>query len=384
METKKNIEDAKLPRKYAGQYNLQMASLYHERQRNDTALHYARQALADFFADGNQRDVQLTRIMLFMAYADKQQADSANYYMKRAKEHINDVEEYERAPFYATLGGWIAHNDTALAKSYLVRSIDIMPNYRAYRNLATLYAKTGQQQQAIDTWKLAATTKDKMLRMNAMQQLYALQHGADDYEAACQTAMQMVNLQDSLAKEKNIDSAKQEYDTSASRFKQKFFLYLSLLAMAIFSVIITILFVVMVRKYKRTSRKLSDAEKEVNRLCILLTATRQGIKDGKEAEEPSAPQKDIIALNGKLLMDEICQGGTTVRWTRSDFDDAANYCHTLDADFIDCLRARNPQLSSRYIVFAYLKHIGKSDAQLRHALVISQSTIRSYRSRIKQ
>lgn len=370
-----------------GQFNLQMASLYHEQQRNDTALHYARQALADFYADGNQRDVQLTRIMLFMAYAEKQQTDSANYYMKRAIMRMNDIDEHERAPFYAALGGWTSRTDTTLAKHYLMQSLAITPNYKAYHNLATLYAYTGQQQLAMDMWKRAATTKDKTLRMDALQQLYNLQHNTTNYEAACQTAMQMVTLKDSLSyNNSNIDSIKQEYDASISDFTHNATLYLILFAVVAFAIIITILLFIVGRNNRQTRKKLWATIEEANRMRTILATTRQTVKTPKEKkanDKPTTPQQDIATFNGKLLIDNICEGRTTVTWTRNDFDDAAKYCYTLNIDTINSLRVHKPALSSRYIVFAYLAHIGMSDEQLRHVMVISQSTIRSYRSRIK-
>ena len=39
-------------------------------------------------------------------------------------------------------------------------------------------------------------------------------------------------------------------------------------------------------------------------------------------------------------------------------------------------------LSSKYIFFSLLEHLGKTDEELQHIMAISQNTIRSYRSRI--
>ncbi len=41
-------------------------------------------------------------------------------------------------------------------------------------------------------------------------------------------------------------------------------------------------------------------------------------------------------------------------------------------------------LSSKYIFFTLMEHLGKTDEELQHIMVIGQNTIRANRSRINQ
>ena len=77
-----NFKKYHISKKLSGQLNLAMASFYQDLSNYDTALKYGRLALTDFYTEGSPREVQLSMMQLFMAYADKQMPDSADYYFK--------------------------------------------------------------------------------------------------------------------------------------------------------------------------------------------------------------------------------------------------------------------------------------------------------------
>jgi len=385
-----NFKKYHISKKLSGQLNLAMASFYQDQSNYDTALKYGRLALTDFYTEGSPREVQLSMMQLFMAYADKQMPDSADYYFKRSIEGLSHIPVYERATFYAAVGGWLTNTDTIAARHYLEKSLAIHPNILALQNIATLYHKQGKTDKAIEYWKEALYSTDNTIRLKVLKQLYTLQFELKDYESACQTAIHIVDLQDTInhiTNNTNINTVEQEYDNTLHSFTSRFIFYIILYVTFIIALMSLGAFLMVNRRNNRMHKKYDDAISQIDRLRKLITALRQGEKTNKDetkTDRDVTPQQQLSLYNGQLLMEDIKKGGTTIRWTRSDFDDAVNYCHTLDSDFIDCLKARNPQFTSRNILFAYLDHSGFSDSQLRRAMAISQTTIRSYRSRIKQ
>ena len=86
--------------------------------------------------------------------------------------------------------------------------------------------------------------------------------------------------------------------------------------------------------------------------------------------------------NGKERYEEIAAGGTTLKWNRDDFADCVEYYRTIDAPFVAHMECDYKKLSAKYIFFAIMQHIGKSDEELQTILVVSSSSVRSIRSRI--
>jgi hypothetical protein len=117
---------------------------------------------------------------------------------------------------------------------------------------------------------------------------------------------------------------------------------------------------------------------------------QEGKPDSKEVERLNQKIAELQARQGTLLQngkeryEEIEQGGTTLRWSRSDFDDCIEYYRTVDAPFVTHMEQNFRHLSSKYIFFALMEHLGKTDEELQHIMAISQNTIRSYRSRINK
>jgi len=77
-------------------------------------------------------------------------------------------------------------------------------------------------------------------------------------------------------------------------------------------------------------------------------------------------------------------GGTTLKWRRNDFTDCIEYYRTIDAVFVTHIENDYDHLSAKYIFFALMEHIGKTDEELQRIMAIGQNTIRANRSRINQ
>ena len=89
-----------------------------------------------------------------------------------------------------------------------------------------------------------------------------------------------------------------------------------------------------------------------------------------------------ILAKGRELYDAIETGGTTVRWTKDDFINYLEYYKMKDLPFFNEMETEYNRLSPKYIFFAVLEHEGKNDEDILRIMGISESTLRSTRSRI--
>jgi DNA-directed RNA polymerase specialized sigma24 family protein len=90
-----------------------------------------------------------------------------------------------------------------------------------------------------------------------------------------------------------------------------------------------------------------------------------------------------MLARGKQRYEAICQGGTTVQWTRDDFVNYMEYYKMLDLAFVNELRSGYDRLSPKYMFFAAMEHQGKTDEDIMRIMGVSESTLRSTRSRIR-
>jgi hypothetical protein len=89
-----------------------------------------------------------------------------------------------------------------------------------------------------------------------------------------------------------------------------------------------------------------------------------------------------ILAKGKELYDAIETGETTVHWSKDDFINYLEYYKMKDLPFVNEMETDYNHLSPKYIFFAILEHEGKSDEDILRIMGISESTLRSTRSRI--
>ena len=89
-----------------------------------------------------------------------------------------------------------------------------------------------------------------------------------------------------------------------------------------------------------------------------------------------------ILAKGKQLFEAIEAGSTTVRWSKDDFINFLEYYKLKDLPFVNEMETEYNHLSPKYIFFAILEHEGKTDEDIQHIMGISESTLRSTRSRI--
>ncbi len=101
----------------------------------------------------------------------------------------------------------------------------------------------------------------------------------------------------------------------------------------------------------------------------------------KKIDELQHRHSGILA-KGKELFEAIDEGSTTVHWGKNEFINFLEYYKLKDLPFVNEMETGYNRLSAKYIFFAVLEHEGHSDEDIQRIMGISESTLRSTRSRI--
>jgi tetratricopeptide (TPR) repeat protein len=371
---------------------LSLARINYEAKEFNLALDYGAKSLRYAYLLDNHTNIAFSLLNILMCYHSIGNQDSTSYYIKRCIPLIHNLPESLRPNFYVNIGNILIDTDIKQAEDYLNKSVTTNPNAFAYRGLARIYYKKGEREKALEMWQKALQTDNLYLKTEILQALYNSQQEEGDYKEASQTAMQIAELKDSIAqkeKDEDIRGLQEQFEQEQKRKAERHLYYVTVSAISVFLLIAITAAAYLLYNNTKGKKKLAETIQHLegyrNRLKVM---EQEGKTDSKEVERLNQKIAELQAKQGALLQngreryEEIEQGGTTLRWSRNDFTDCIEFYRTVDAAFVTHMEQDYRHLSSKYIFFALMEHLGKTDEELQHIMAISQNTIRSYRSRI--
>lgn len=358
------------------------------------ALKYSKLALKTAYQLNRKDNIAYALMGMYSAYKYIGKIDSAKYYLEKCVPFIEHVPENQQSSFYANIGNAYIESDIQKAEDYLNKSVEIKPNAFAYRSLARIYYKRCERERAKDLWAKALQTDNLYLKSEVLQAMYESQRDEGDYKSASETAMQIASLKDSIAqreKEADIRNLQEQFEIEqqASKEKHQYQMYISLACALLLLATAFVLYLY----YRNQKSKIALKETRENLEKYrnqLKQAEAEGKGDSKEVERLTQKiselqtKQNALLQNGRERYEEIMAGGTTLKWSRHDFTDCIEYYRTIDAAFVTHMETDYNHLSSKYIFFALMEHLGKTDEELQHIMAIGQNTIRANRSRINQ
>lgn len=370
-----------------------LGRINHKVKEMDLSIDYSKKALRTAYLIGNTYYIAYALMNIYVDYNDVGNQDSAKYYIEKCIKLVENIPKGEKSGFYANIGNhYINQKDYNNAEKYLRLSLETSDNPYAYKGLAHIYYKRGEREKAEEMWAKALQTDNLYLKTDVLQALYESQQETGNYKDACETAMRIAMLKDSINQKQRDEDIRGLQELSELRRqkdieKERFIMAMSfagaflMLALALTAY----LFYLNARKKEDLKKTQEHLEKYRNQLKVL---EKEGKKDTKEVERLTQKISELQARqnsqlqNGRERYEDIMADGTTVRWSRNDFADCIEYYRTIDMAFIVHMEQDYKHLSDKYILFAILEHLGKTDEQLQHIMAISQNTVRSYRSRI--
>ena len=359
----------------------------------DLSLHYAKRAyqVAQKLSDKNRQAIALIYMVGSYSYLGK--TDSVAICIQECLPLADYITDTDKAYLYTRIGEFYVDTEPEMAERYLKKAVGIHPQSWTYLALSNLYIKQGQVDKAQAVWNKAleinGSTRVRIEILKAMRQQSMEQK---DFMQANALADSILKMQERFYEGQREDQiaeiqAKYDKETAVRDLREKYMTWgLGLLALT--TIIVTFL------GYK--SRQGMKAKKELAESKIQLDAYTKKASELESSGKASATeinklhekinelthQHSGILAKGRELYDAIETGETTVRWSKDDFINYLEYYKMKDLPFVNEMETDYNHLSPKYIFFAILEHEGKSDEDILRIMGISESTLRSTRSRI--
>jgi len=385
-------DENELPIAFRVYHNL--AVVNNQIREKDIALKYSKLALKTAYKLNQQEEIAYSLMTMWTTYNKIGKKDSAKYYINKCIPLIANLPEDKQVTYFNNIGMFQIQEDINQAEHFLTKALNIKPNAYTYRGLARTYLLKGERDKAKAMWEKALQTDRLYLKAEVMQAMYDSQQEEGDYKNACETAMKLVALKDSISKkekEEDIRGLQERFERkqelAAEKNRRDIYISITCFLLLIALALTTFLYFRNSKGRKELRKTKDNLERYQQQLKLLERENKGGSKTVQLlTEKINELQKKHNSLlqNGRERYEEIMDGGTTIKWSRNDFSDCIEYYRSIDGDFVAHMELDYRHLSPKYIFFAVLEHMGKSDEELQHVMAISQTTVRSIRSRINK
>lgn len=359
----------------------------------ELSLFYSKKALhiAKLLEDKNRQAIAL----LYMAssYSIMGNKDSLAICVNECLPLADYLTEKQKAYLYTRMGELYEKSDPEIAKKYLVKALEIIPLSHTYLTLSNLYIAEDSLIKARNIWEEAlrmsgkSKVKTDILKAMRLQSIHQ-----NNYQQANALADSIILRQQNyyeIKEQEKIAEIQAKYDKEAAErdIKEQVMGW----GVVLLVVVVVIISWLSYRSYKGMKAKKELAETKVQLEAYTRKAEELEKNDKTNTREIEELHKKInelhhrhtgILAKGKELFDAIEAGGTTVRWSKDDFINYLEYYKLKDLPFVNEMETCYNRLSPKYIFFAVLEHEGHDEESIQHIMGISESTLRSTRSRI--
>lgn len=283
-----------------------------------------------------------------------------------------------------------------LAKVYLKKAIDTGNLSGAYYALANIYLREDSTEKANEMWEQALyRTRNTLMStiridiFNTMRQQCMERKDYERANALADSAMAWQKRYYDTQQQERLNEIQAKYDKKVAEQEILNKVYgWGLVIVGIGGLLIIGLGYYSYRGMK-TAKQLAETQAEMalytQKAKELEASGEQNSKEvarlNRKISELQQRQAGILA-NGKRLYDALQEGATTVRWGKADFTDFIEYYKLKDLAYVNDLQTDYDRLSPKYMFFSILQHEGRSDDEIMRIMGISESTMRSTRSRI--
>ena len=377
-------------------------ALVNERTANyQLTLDYEKKALCYALRVGRRSTIAYAYSEIAQAFAFMEQVDSAAYYTDQMIPYLDDLIRVEGENFDPVFLSNIGYNYMSVgryeeAEDYLAQSLKIKETAAAYEDLAWIYHKKGDDEYANLLRLKANAINDNWPKHKILYHLlqYDIEH--HNLEGAEKKLYRMMAISDSLRKvdaDRTVLEYQSKFDTLVAQEAHRRWLTWGGTALGSLLFVIVLLMVYM--RYRRAKERLVLTEQQ-----MLISSYVDEIAQLKSQQADSDTTQQIAVLNekirelveqespgllkGKLLYEDIKNGGTTSGWSNDDYKCFIDYYKAIDFSAYSRLQKKYQPKTAHNTFFLILYEMGLEDKDVRRIMGITQEAIRSTRHRIQQ
>lgn len=366
--------------------------------------------------------------MVASSYAAINMADSAYSYIKKGLNYIDNVDSVLKADILVYVGEMYYEKDKLdFSLKYAKESDSINSNPHAKMLLGKIEFQKGNIQKAELLWREALSTNDHRLKIRLYRMLSDYYATIGQYHDAYLITLKMDSLNDRTNEgSKTIQELQQKFD----RAKSESALYQKLVYSFALAFIICLILILVLKHHKKKMRfydeevsnlsnenssikteiknysekiyvyeneiglyvsKVANYEKEINsnieKIKILKTFDRAKQKEIETLKNNiSTLYKSILSelKKGNIIYETIKNKKTLVHYTDEDLNSLIDFYKIIKSDVFSRWLEQYYPLSIRQYIFLILEDLGYNDYDIADVLGVTDTTVRSTRSRIKK
>ena len=367
-------------------------------------------------------------VMVASSYAAVNLSDSAYYYLESGLRYIDGVDSVLKADILVDVGEmYYEKGDLGLSENNALQSDSIHPNPHAKMLLGKIEYQRGDRIKAKKYWDHALSINDVKVKKELYKIVANYYAETGNYDDAYVISLKLDSLNDAI----NISSKTvQELQLKYDRAKSESELYQKILYALVIAFLTSIGLLTFLRFHQRRVRsynstintltnknetykseiesfsekvnmyqheiglyvsKVSNYEEEISKniekIKLLKTSDRSKQKEIDEL-------KDNISTLYKSIMSELQKGNTIyetiknrkpiVHYSDEDLNSLVDFYKIINNKVFSGWLERYTPLSVRQYVFLILEDLGYDDYDIADVLGVSDTTVRSTRSRIKK
>ena len=367
-------------------------------------------------------------VMVASSYSAVNLSDSAYYYLESGLRYIDGVDYVLKADILVDVGEmYYEKGDMDLSENNALQSDSIHPNPHAKMLLGKIEYQRGDRIKAKEYWDHALSINDVKIKKELYKMVANYYAEDGNFDEAYTISTKLDSLNDTINKS---SKTIQELQLEFNRVKSESELYQKIIYALIIVFLVSIALLVFLRYHQRRVRsynctintltnknetykseidsfsekvnmyqyeiglyvsKISNFEEEISKniekIKILKTSDRSKQKEIDKL-------KDNISTLYKSIMSELQKGHTIyeviknkkpiVHYSDEDLNSLVDFYKIINNKVFSSWLERYTPLSVRQYVFLILEDLGYDDYDIADVLGVSDTTVRSTRSRIKK
>lgn len=341
--------------------------------------------------------------LMISDYEEMGERDSAMLYVKKIVPMLSKARQINLI-FYLNIISYFYlkthHPDAGL---YVEKALRANPSSATYTFAALHYYNKGRKFEAKRFLKKALETTNPDQRMNALKILQEIKKDQQFYKEATDLSTQIADIDDSLRheyKKADYGALQREFDKKLHLREEHERTRYIVMVVVLSALSVLAAFVIFSRlKLKKVRKQLDDDRLQIGDLDNKIKELEKHASEDDKVRSSSAREinrlrKEIKSIeerhsgmlaSGRRLMNEINDGGTTVKWTKDDMRNFVEFYKLVDLALVSELENDYNGLTYKAMTFAILDRMfGGNDNKMSTILGVQPSSVRSQRSRIEK
>ena len=361
----------------------------------DIQLEYAKKALELSKVLEHKNWIAYSYYRLGVAYSKMGYEDSVLYSFSKIKPYLQFVGQKELPTLLSSLGSSLKYSHPNLAKEYLCESMKYHKATASYINLADIFYREGNHDEACRYWKKALTIKDATPKNRIYANLieYEIEKGRTD--SISDYLSHIIQIHDSIEnslKNNAVRDIQAQFDQEvAIHEKDQTIIKWQWGILAAILVIVVLAVYTIIKRYK-ASMVLKNYQMQIIDYTNQIREMELASEDySKQIETLSREVKQIMderaprLSEGRMLYDSVMESKPIIRWSADDEKKFIEYYTATNYRTVDRLRKepRKEKLTDHKLLYLLLKEMGKTDKEVCDIMGLSDAGLRSIRNRTK-